>query len=94
MAMQAFFSTDDWFVEESPITGWGFNQKGTFFLSILRDFGNGPKPWTMNIPKNKLGNLPNMLDNVAEELRPQLRFTGGWSCGDATAVVGLAVEEQ
>jgi hypothetical protein len=86
------FSTDDWYVEEGPVTGWGYNAKGTFYLRIERDFGNGPKPWTMNIPKSKLGNLPSLLDQLPNEQRELLRFTGGWQAGDAQCIVGLATD--
>jgi len=90
--MQAFFSSNDWRVEESPIRNWGYNAKGTFYLVVERDFGNGPKPWTMNVPKGKVGNLPNLLEQLSDEQRQLLRFTGGWICGNAEITVGLAVE--
>ena len=94
MAMQTFFSTDDWYVEESPIRGWGFNEKGTFYIVVLRTFNeaNGPQPYNLYLPKNKVGNLPAMLDQVPEEKRPLLRCTGGRRLGFCEATCGFAIE--
>lgn len=83
------FDSNDWFVDEAPITGWGYNPKGTFYLKVQRVSPNGkPFGWTMNIPEFQLGNLPAILDQIAEPAK--LRFTGGWQAGQASVKVMLA----
>lgn len=82
--MASIFNSNDWSVEKAPILGWGRNQNGTFCLYIERYKEDGtPYRWTMNVPKNKESNLPQILDAVPEAERSALRFTGGWHLNNA-----------
>lgn len=90
MAMNVLFDSQDWHVEEAPIQSWGYNAKGTFALVFTRISPNGKEfPWTMNVPDFMVGNLPTILDNVPEEQRCLLRFTGGWQGRNATVQIGI-----
>ena len=83
--MAKIFSTDNWHVENAPITGWGYNDNGTFCIYIERFRADGTTyPWTMRVPNNKVENLPQILDSIPEKERKLLRFTGGWANGNAT----------
>lgn len=91
MALNILFSSNDWHVEEAPIVRWGYNMKGTFTIVINRYNNNGePFEWTMNVPEFMVGELPNILDNLPEDQRQQLRFTGGWQGRNAEVTIGLA----
>lgn len=89
--MAVLFDSNDWNVEDAPILSWGYNPKGTFYLKVQRVSAGGKKyPWTMNVPEFVCGNLPDILDNVDEAARKKLRFTGGWTAGQASVQVKLA----
>ena len=90
MAYNVIFNSNDWSVENAPITGWGYNQKGTFYLKVTRTSPNGkPYPWTMNVPEFIVGNLPVLLDSLDDEDKAKLVFTGGWVAGNASVQIGL-----
>ena len=86
--MAKIFSTNDWYVENAPIKSWGFNENNTFCIGIERYTADGQAyPWTMRVPKSKLGNLPQILDSIPEKERKLLKFTGGWQLGNASVEI-------